>query len=1050
MKQTFRHVEKEQIKGAIRKLPKLNFTRYITTNYDDILETLTGYRTLLASSAEDIKDALRSENYVFKLHGDIKREDTWILTKEQYDRCYNKSEFKDFIEDIFKNNVILFMGCSMVRDRLLELVDKIKDVMAFAILAESEERETDRKIARQLQYEGINIIWLKNPGNKKKPGKVYSEQMESLFDYLIERFDSDEGIPLHVSEPDIETLREKEWAVEEAKQAAFLKSIHSVYDYVKEKSPESTQPVITLYARSSGEQETEVGKFTDEVIYYCNLNDEAHMFGPIIEGDYRIKITDENDEIYEINKDTSEKKKGRFVEREELRSTAWFKLGDRCWTPRGPVKETIKPGEVKGLLFLNARDFPIAPTILKTKVFYKILEKLEIEIIKIIKDRRSNLLERQTFVDQVERKLLKCYNRLSHKWYNENELEFKDINEFFTELAEVFKKISKRRDISLTAFIYEKEENILYWLWANGPTSIKAINLLPSVTDQTKNIPLPVKVALEDHRPLLIHNLKGNGSAKNAYRECTVTTKYGEDSQSNLIFPILSLIDPKELEGVIDIQSIEDADFDTNYMQLAYQLAERFISRFLEIIKQAAKKNDAILPFRSIHPYNVFNKKELKPGIHEYLELCFNPMKYLLHWDKIKKIIKRNQVGFPSLVEIWPSMVCNHRCDWCRTRLKRLDYRKRPFIDTDALRILADDLKQEQVDVLISGGGEPLLHPDIHEFMAHLWETSGNIGIFTNGTRPKNFKFWEYFLQRKDKYSFVRISFNGHDPETYRAIHYGESNNAKNKKFKLPGYIEAKKTVQDILGMRPDKCTIALGSTVHSVWIDTIEDQVKHAEQLGVDFIQIRPELMESSDEVQTASLIRDKIMEEEKKYQNNSFAVKYTDSERAFKNPDYDTCYAMNLVPAVIPDRQPGWLRVLPCSYAINMARAVPRLGRMKTGTKLSDFWRILNENLSNPEANMDTENIKILTKTPINPKETCPQCRYYWLNRRIREIKAEPEGVILLDELIEHLKEDNSPIPEELEKKITEKWSKEVLDIDQAKKVFKLSKSLGFRPSL
>ncbi len=253
-------------------------------------------------------------------------------------------------------------------------------------------------------------------------------------------------------------------------------------------------------------------------------------------------------------------------------------------------------------------------------------------------------------------------------------------------------------------------------------------------------------------------------------------------------------------------------------------------------------------------------------------------MKYLFHWEKIKEVALGRPIAFPTLVEVWPSMHCNHSCDWCRTEAERNSYfRRNEYIGRDGLLRLAEELVEwtrpadkPPVDVLISGGGEPLLNKHMHEFTALLRELRGTLGIFTNGTRPSDFRFWESFFSRplERGSSFVRVSFNGADAKRYFQVH--RKHRLDDPDFPLDYerlYNEARKLVLDLLSMRSGSCTVALGSTIHSKWLDTVPDQAEHAHKLGVDFIQMRPELVESALHREIGDEVCARIEEQTKTY---------------------------------------------------------------------------------------------------------------------------------------------------------------------------------------
>ena len=129
-------------------LPKLFQSGIITTNYDHLLETLYReqleyeFELLLPRYKKDeaaIDRVLRQNKpYLIKLHGDASRYEYCILTEEQYQEIYTgESDYEKLIGRIFENKIILFLGCSLISDRTLTLLNRLtnhRDIYHYAIL----------------------------------------------------------------------------------------------------------------------------------------------------------------------------------------------------------------------------------------------------------------------------------------------------------------------------------------------------------------------------------------------------------------------------------------------------------------------------------------------------------------------------------------------------------------------------------------------------------------------------------------------------------------------------------------------------------------------------------------------------------------------------------------------------------------------------------------------------------------------------------------------------------------------------------------------------
>jgi hypothetical protein len=842
-----------------------------------------------------------------------------------------------------------------------------------------------------------------------------------------------------------------EWSVTEAWNSSdFLEAARGLRSVLANSSgKDESDFVITLYARvppSKDGDPFQVGSFEYDLLHYWNVKDPVLMFGPIIEGDERVKVT-RSEDLWKLSDDPVWRR-GGFAQREGIYTAAWFKLGNHLWASGFATRRTINPDDVKGLLFINARKASALSedSLRKNKEFASVLSRIEGALPALIKARESRRVIRRAAAFQAAPTLTRAAATQRFTAY--------DINHMFSELLRVFEEISGNRNLAFNVFVSSRRDSgvrQIDWLWSNGPTGIGASTPLRDLEET--NILWVKQVAQDpDLRPRLVHVHKNP-----EFADRVILTRPHNQVRSDLVVPILSHNAKPFLLGVVDIQGLEPPEFDTDDVQLVYELIDSFVSVFIanlmdRTLNPARPWVSPMLLTPGVYP---FSPEKLGFRIRDLLSLNFNPMKYLFHWEKIQKLLQDEPVRFPATVEIWPSMQCNHYCDWCRTKRDRdLQPKNSLFMSEGGLRELALDFaEQSGLDILISGGGEPLLHPEIHKFMRILSESDAfeTVGLFTNGTRPNDPKFWDYFFSAKSRHSFVRVSFNGDSPETYYQVHFDIHSPDKG----YPGgyerhYAEAVKAVLDLLALRPPNCTVALGSTVDSRWLATTATQIAHAQQLGVDFIQIRPELVESAHGLGWQEL-RTIVQEEKEKFKGNEdFAVLYTDAERAYKDHDYDKCYARYLVPTLVPDFEPGWIRVLPCSYAMNKVGRVPILGRMKEGMTLTEFWSALNTR------NERTPGISDLRLKDINPREGCPQCRYHMLNKRILAIddpKDKDRRINLITKLVNGLKKDEPIVDDSVADALEKEWAEldfKVVDVSEAKAAFAMAKKLGIKPSL
>jgi hypothetical protein len=107
----------EEIPPAYQQLLKLPQRAILTTNYDEIPER-GGQGKWSCYTNQNVSEGLRAiskgEKVVLKIHGDIKHQESIVLTKADYDKIqYSSPAIRSALESIFTNYTICFVGFSL-------------------------------------------------------------------------------------------------------------------------------------------------------------------------------------------------------------------------------------------------------------------------------------------------------------------------------------------------------------------------------------------------------------------------------------------------------------------------------------------------------------------------------------------------------------------------------------------------------------------------------------------------------------------------------------------------------------------------------------------------------------------------------------------------------------------------------------------------------------------------------------------------------------------------------------------------------------------------
>ena len=127
---------------------------------------------------------------------------------------------------------------------------------------------------------------------------------------------------------------------------------------------------------------------------------------------------------------------------------------------------------------------------------------------------------------------------------------------------------------------------------------------------------------------------------------------------------------------------------------------------------------------------------------------------------------------FPMMVVISFVYPCNAECPNCPYTNSNIrgDYQDQPFMDAVTFKKIADECGQYGAWIRISGGGEPMLHPEAIELIEYAKRTGAKIGLITNGSK---FDEENSFRLLKAEVDMIEFSVDAADIETYSLVRKG-------------------------------------------------------------------------------------------------------------------------------------------------------------------------------------------------------------------------------------------------------------------------------------
>ncbi|NIM78158.1 MAG: hypothetical protein GTO20_05160, partial [Candidatus Aminicenantes bacterium] len=189
----------------------------ITTNFDCLIENNafgTHVNVCCGYQGEELEKwfTYMDKNVLLKIHGDLQDVSSIVLSSKQYAEIYGdpagfdpKAPLPGFLKRVFTNSSVLFIGCSLVRDRIIMIMESLRRMRPhFAIMPRPDKQEEVVALNRRLSEAGITPIWITDFG-----------QIEEILEMLAEpavvqpaASNVDHGVPFVGREKELKQIRE--------------------------------------------------------------------------------------------------------------------------------------------------------------------------------------------------------------------------------------------------------------------------------------------------------------------------------------------------------------------------------------------------------------------------------------------------------------------------------------------------------------------------------------------------------------------------------------------------------------------------------------------------------------------------------------------------------------------------------------------------------------------------------------------------------------------------------------------------------------------------
>jgi radical SAM protein with 4Fe4S-binding SPASM domain len=200
-------------------------------------------------------------------------------------------------------------------------------------------------------------------------------------------------------------------------------------------------------------------------------------------------------------------------------------------------------------------------------------------------------------------------------------------------------------------------------------------------------------------------------------------------------------------------------------------------------------------------------------------------MKQVVHTQE-KYGLRPEAVDFPMMLVLSFAYPCNALCPHCPYSHStiRKEYRDAPYMDAALFRKIADEAGQYGAYLRISGGGEPMLHPQATELLCYAKKVGCKIGLITNGSKFTE----ENSLALIDAgVDMIEFSVDALDQENYERVRKGLD------------WDVLRENVDRMLALREQKkgTSKIVASCVNQDGIDVDEVEKYWVNEVGIDYM---------------------------------------------------------------------------------------------------------------------------------------------------------------------------------------------------------------------
>lgn len=205
----------------------------------------------------------------------------------------------------------------------------------------------------------------------------------------------------------------------------------------------------------------------------------------------------------------------------------------------------------------------------------------------------------------------------------------------------------------------------------------------------------------------------------------------------------------------------------------------------------------------------------------------YSGLKIFWHPEKLKSL-EKGEVTAPLYARVKPTNFCNHKCYYCSYADTALNLRKtvdrRDSIPWERLKQVLNDMAGMGVKAItFSGGGEPLVYPQIADAMKLVLSRGMDLSIITNGQNLSGEN-----AETLAKAKWARISMDSCDAGQYARI----------RGLPIEAFRTVSSNISNFSKIKNKDCELGINFVVNHENAGSVYEMAKYVKGLGVNHIK--------------------------------------------------------------------------------------------------------------------------------------------------------------------------------------------------------------------